>query len=159
MPIFGMFFGGKWVLVLFNLSIFLSLWLHKFFFSNTVNFDMQSKIWGPAREGPFERRTADFLWMMLFGAFSLLVSASCLLRELYLCIWFLLSLTRYALLHWILICASVEFPGCSPVGSTIWISWLKSRGVDHICIETMTVTGKRWGWACLWSTWWMDQFD
>ncbi|XXG64326.1 hypothetical protein AAC387_Pa05g2309 [Persea americana] len=32
----------------------------------------KSKIWGPAREGPFERRTADFLWMMLFGAFSLL---------------------------------------------------------------------------------------
>ncbi|KAJ8641031.1 hypothetical protein MRB53_017725 [Persea americana] len=36
----------------------------------------KSKIWGPAREGPFERRTADFLWMMLFGAFSLLLRES-----------------------------------------------------------------------------------
>lgn len=25
-------------------------------------------------KGPFERRTADFLWMMIFGAFALLVS-------------------------------------------------------------------------------------
>ncbi|XP_030448656.2 derlin-1 [Syzygium oleosum] len=27
-------------------------------------------------KGPFERRTADFLWMMIFGAFSLLVLAA-----------------------------------------------------------------------------------
>uniref|UniRef100_A0A2P2LCH5 Derlin n=1 Tax=Rhizophora mucronata TaxID=61149 RepID=A0A2P2LCH5_RHIMU len=28
--------------------------------------------------GPFDRRTADFLWMMIFGAFSLLVCGYCL---------------------------------------------------------------------------------
>ncbi|URE09355.1 hypothetical protein MUK42_07799 [Musa troglodytarum] len=34
---------------------------------------MYSEIWCATGEGPFDKRTADFLWMMLFGAFFLLV--------------------------------------------------------------------------------------
>lgn len=36
-------------------------------------FMQQSKIWSTTGEWTFSGRTADFLWMMIFGAFSLLV--------------------------------------------------------------------------------------